>query len=277
MAGISFDELCRGERTYYSFNLVDLVETEEIEAKRKMDRDIEKLSQKLNETIQSLQRGNPDREGSTVKQYYIGKTYIRRRHKAGGGYQHFDHMNPSTWRIEGINSRYKSHSTKNYGRDGLVVLTAITRAALPTPHLRRISHEDYTLILEQRLLHHMLINELDDRVANLTFNEGNRQRRVQDNPDMDYVDSDAYAYALYMAFIRVGTYERYTQPEPHPTTYGSQSPRTIPLTPSSILPQPRYHPSIRPLQRPPPVVLPTILPEPRYHPSIRPLQRTRIT
>ena len=277
MAGISFDELCRGERTYYSFDLVDLVETKEIDAKRKMDRDIEKLSKKLNETIHSLECGNADREGSTVKQYYIGKTYIRRRHKAGGGYQHFDHMNPSTWRTEGINSRYKSHITKNYGRDGLVVLAAITRAALPTPHLRRISHEDYTLILEQRLLHHMLINELDDRVANLTFNEGNRQRRVQDSGDIDYADSDAYAYALYMAFTRVRTYERYTQPEPHLTTHGSQRPPTIPLTPSLIIPQPRYHPSIRPLQGPPPVLLPSILPEPRYHPTIRPLQRPRTT
>ena len=124
---------------------------------------------------------------------------------------------------------------------------------------------------------YFIINELDDRVANLTFNEGNRQRRVQDSADIDYADSDAYAYALYMAFTRVRTYERYTQPEPHLTTYGSQRPLTIPLTPSSIIPQPRYHPSIRPLQGPPPVLLPSILPEPRYHPTIRPLQRPRTT
>ena len=204
--GVPFDILCQGEISYYSFNLVDLVEGEDNENKRKMDRDVKKLSKKLKETIKSLKIGPIDREGSEIQHYYIGKTYIHRRRKRGSGFQKFNHMKEHTWRKNGISSRYKSHSTKNYGRDGLVVLAAITRDTLPRDHLQRITQEDYALILEQRLTHHLLINKRDARVYNATFSEGRRQRKpqgVDENTDEDRADEkDAYAYAIYMAFKR---------------------------------------------------------------------------
>ena len=205
IGGVPFEELCRGEKSYYSFNLVDLVEGKESEKKGKMDRDVKKLSTKLKKTIKSLEIEPIDREGSAIQYYGIGKTYIHKKKKRGGGFQKFNHMDEKTWRKKGISSRYKSHSTKKYGRDGLVVLTAITRRALPRDHLPRISQEDYALILEQRLTHHMLINKRDPRVYNATFSEGRRQRKpqgVDGNTDKDSNEKGAYAYAIYMAFKR---------------------------------------------------------------------------
>ena len=216
--GIPFEELCKGKKSHYSFNLVDLVEGKESENKEKMDEDVKKLSKKLKDTIYDLEIGPIDRKGSTIKYYYIGKTYIHRRKKkkdkyGRGGYQKFNHMEEHTWIKKGISSRYKSHSTKNYGRDGLVVLAAITKDVLPKPRLRHITQEDYALILEQRLTHHMLIKERDPRLYNTTFSEGRRQRKAQDvdekesstDSDSDSDDSDkkgAHAYAIYIAFKR---------------------------------------------------------------------------
>ena len=206
IGGIPFDELCRGEISNYSFNLVDLVEDEDSEEKGKMDRDVEKLSKKLKDTIQSLEIVSIDHKGSAIQYYYIGKTYICRRKKGGcGGFQTFNHMNENTWVKKGISGRYQKHSKEIYGHDGLVVLAAITRCALPRDHLERISQEDYALILEQRLTHHLLINERDDRVYNATFSEGRRQRKPQGidrNTDKDSNEKGAYAYAIYMAFKR---------------------------------------------------------------------------
>ena len=196
--GVPFAILCKGEISYYSFNLVDLVEGEDSEEKGKMDRDVNKLSKKLKDTIESLEIGPSDYERSPIKYYYIGKTYIRQKKKRGSGFQDFNHMKEDTWKKKGISSRYKSHSTKDYGRDGLVVLAAITREALPRDHLKYITQEDYALILEQRLTHHLLINERDDRVCNATFGEGRRQGKPQDDSD----EKRAYAYAIYMAFKR---------------------------------------------------------------------------
>ena len=76
--GVPFEILRQGEISYYSFNLVDLVEGENSEKKGKMDRDVEKLSKKLEETIKSLESGPIDCE---IECYYIRKTYIRRKKK----------------------------------------------------------------------------------------------------------------------------------------------------------------------------------------------------
>ena len=198
LGGVPFDILCEGEISNYSFNLVNLVEAKDTEKKGKMDRDVKKLSKKLKDTIKSLEIGPIGNKGRAIEYYYIGKTYIRQKKKRGGGFQDFNHTKEDTWRKKGISSRYKSHSTKYYGRDGLVVLAAITREALPRDHLKYITQEDYALILEQRLTHHLLINERDDRVCNATFGEGRRQGKPQDDSD----EKRAYAYAIYMAFKR---------------------------------------------------------------------------
>lgn len=189
--GIDFDTMCRDEIPGYSFNLVDLVDEDHTQKERKLERDTKKLSTKLKDTITCIEM-EPIEKTRQVEKYYIGKTYI-----LGSTFKSFDHMNHTTWVKKGIHSRYKYHSNKTYGCDGLVVLGAVTDKVLPSKRAKRVTKEDYALMLEQRLTHHQLIEESDDRVFNPTFNEGRRQAKKYDE---DQCEKNAYAYAIYMAF-----------------------------------------------------------------------------
>jgi hypothetical protein len=123
--------------------------------------------------------------GCDLEYFYIGKTHVRQRKKAPS----FDHMSRATWRLDGgINNRCKSHKDAGYGRDGLVVLTVVTREAIH-PKVREnnpnFHQEDYALALESRLIQdHMK----DPRLSNETLEPGRRDR------------TPSIGYPLYMAF-----------------------------------------------------------------------------
>ena len=169
--GADFDLLCTGAVQYYSFNLANL-------ASKRTTRDIEReLVKQLESTIRELELQS-DR---TIAQIYIGKTYIPRKNKRGGGFMRLDPLNHNTWKKEGISGRWGDHKKQDYGRDGMVVLCAITRDTVPG---REMHQEDFTLDMEQYLIGHYWD---DPRLANRTYNTGQRSSRY-------------YAYALYMAF-----------------------------------------------------------------------------
>ena len=99
-----------------------------------------------------------------VELFYIGKTYV---HKAKNR-REFDPMNPDTWKKEGIISRWGRHSDSPHGRDGLVVLTVVTREVTQLP----FSHqEEYALRLEEELAHFFRNNH---RLANSTLGPGKK-------------------------------------------------------------------------------------------------------
>ena len=125
----------------------------------------------------------------TIANIYIGKTYILRRKKPGGGYLKFDPLNSNTWKKKGISSRWQDHKKHNYGRDGLVVLGAITRETMPE-RSSQVNQEHFALAMEQKLLHHYLLSHPDPKVpvVNETFSTGATTKQV------------SYAYAVYMAF-----------------------------------------------------------------------------
>ena len=72
----------------------------------------------------------------------------------------FDPLNHNTWKKEGISERWSDHKKQDYGRDGMVVLCAITRDTVPE---RDVHQEDFTLAMEQHLIHHY---RHDPRLAN---------------------------------------------------------------------------------------------------------------
>ena len=77
-------------------------------------------------------------------------------------------MNPDTWKKEGIISRWGRHSDSLHGRDGLVVLTVVTREVTQLP----FSHqEEYALRLEEELAHYC---RNDHRLANSTLGPGKK-------------------------------------------------------------------------------------------------------
>ena len=116
-----------------------------------------------------------------VKEFYFGKTYIRKKSEA------FDIENFETWDPTGIQSRWDTHKKKSYGKSGMLVMAAIDQESIP-PDLKDITKEEYSLALEQALLHQYKLFEPDSRVANKSFKKG---RTDEDKSE---------AYALYLAY-----------------------------------------------------------------------------
>ena len=178
MGGAEFEQLCRGGIRNYSFNLAD------IRSERKVKHIKRKLVSQLEDTTKELELHSERRIGKL----YIGKTFIQRRRRAGGGFMTFNPLNHHTWKKNGISSRWGIHKHEDYGRDGLVVLGAITKQTVPERCRDRVHQEDFTLAMEQKLLHHYLLSHPDSRVVNDTFTAGRPPER------------NHYAYAVYMAF-----------------------------------------------------------------------------
>ena len=120
----------------YSFNTVDLGEGTEMEDMEQM------LKTQLKRTVKKLQ----DSSDRTIAKIYIGKTYILSKTKLRIP---FNYLEPNTWKMTGIGSRWADH--KHQGRDGLVVLAAITSETVPVG--LEMSHEQFALLLEQKLIH----------------------------------------------------------------------------------------------------------------------------
>ena len=173
LGGCTFEDLCKGAVNYACDPscLVALCKTNAV------DEVVQLLEEKLEDNIRGLEIA---RDGKVTK-IYIGKTFIKQRRKRGG-FQQFDPMQPTTWKKNGISSRWGSH--KALGRHGLIVLTAVTRELAPVG----LNQQDYALMLEQKLMHHYKLKN-DTRLENETFGEGARTKIL------------AYGYALYVAFI----------------------------------------------------------------------------
>ena len=177
--GCSFDELCNGSVKYYACdNVIDITKVTVQEAEQM-------LLDHLYSCIQSIET----ERGLKVEKVYIGKTYVRQKKDSHRRRVRFDHMNSSTWKLDdGINGRWKDHKREDYGRDGLVVLTVVTREAIH-PDIQEnnpdFHHEDYALALESRLIQDCM---MDPRLYNKTLEPGKRD------------SSTSIGYALYMAF-----------------------------------------------------------------------------
>lgn len=178
--GCSFDELCRGTQVNYVTDkscLVDLTpHTNLINAENALLDHLERCLQDI-----EIQRGAP------IAQLYIGKTYSQA--KSG---TKFDNMNPNTWRKGGIGDRFRDHKEKDYGKDGLFVITAITKECLPegTPANQK---EVYALSLESRLIQQLYFNP--------RFNKY-KYKLANPPPTMPGKTGDGsyVAYPLYVAF-----------------------------------------------------------------------------
>ena len=128
------------------------------------------------------------RKPKKVLYIYIGMAQVRRR--GDFMYKLFDKMRYSTWSQGGINGQFTSHKNEYYCKDGLVVLTAITRDAIPQDCMESqymIHQEEYALCLEKRLLQH-LIEARDERLSNDTVFTSDLEKTT------------SVAYAIYMTF-----------------------------------------------------------------------------
>ena len=204
IGGAEFELLCRGTVRNYSANPADLSGQTEVKAVKK------KLIAQLEDTIKALQIES----GRKIAKIYIGKTY-----------QRFYPLKHHTWKKNGISSRWGEHKHKDYGRDGLVVLGAITRETMPERCRGRVHQEDFALAMEQKLLHHYLLSHPDPRVVNETFTTGQATK------------DKCHAYAIYMAFRYEGeasssTMSQHSEPDPSPSPSLSPTPSPPPSSSS---------------------------------------------
>ena len=174
--GVDFDQLCTQSIKSYSFNLADIGEDKDVNCVEQL------LIEQLETTVDMLEL-HSDRQ---VGKIYIGKTFIKSSRRKG--LEKFDPINHRTWIKKGISSRWREHRNNDYGRHGLVVLGAITRKTMPKRIRSRVHQEDFTLAMEQKLLHHYLLSHPDSRVVNKTFATGRT------------TEHKCIAYAIYMAF-----------------------------------------------------------------------------
>lgn len=183
VGGCSFDMLCDGTAQKYACdNVIDITRREDGSTPT-LSQAVEMLKTHIENCIQSIETGR----GRKVEQFYIGKTHAHKRRRTT-----FDPMRSATWRLsDGIGQRFRRHRDGGYGRDGLVVLTVVTKKAIP-PTLRqnriKVKQELYAFALENRLIQHFLIEDDDPRVVNKTLNSGGSD------------GNGSIGYPLYMAF-----------------------------------------------------------------------------
>lgn len=135
-----------------------------------LDFAVSRITTELDSIIQDVEE---ERSGE-VTNLYIGKApiTIKKKFKKGSCLQRMD---PTTWGKSGIGSHWRRHRLK--GRDGMIVLTAITRETTPDD----IDQQEYALMLQQKLIKNFKAGP----------NSQQRGRRQTRNPD---------GYVLYAAF-----------------------------------------------------------------------------
>ena len=175
--GCKFEQLCQlSEWNYACDNTIDIRNVSFQQAK-------EKLIKHVHDCIRRLET----KSTRVITKFYIGKTFVHQKRKPGGGFLTIDPQKCSTYRKDGISSRWSEHRDKHYGRDGMVVLTIVTRHTVP-PTPQRLHQEDYTFELEKSLIHHFKVITHDRRIANVSELRGGSDQR------------SSAAYAVYMAY-----------------------------------------------------------------------------
>ncbi len=180
--GISFDQLCRGDQSYYVCDKECLVH--DISNEDTLQEVEDKLVKKIDENFQMIQISRD----AQINKFYIGKTFVQIA--SINGHRTLNPTEPKTWKRKGISSRWGDHKKEEYGKDGMVVIAVITKDEVPLHQNgdRVIGQEHYTLALEQRLLHYYKITRRDTRLDNETFTSGGTDKK------------GSAAYALYVAF-----------------------------------------------------------------------------
>lgn len=168
----SFNELCNGKKSYVLDDdcLVDLNSIA-------VNKVVTKLCNHVGDILTQIE----EKLGS-ISKYYIGLTGISRE----AGCRSISHMNPKTVKTSTISNEWKKGVQDSYGKDGLVVFAIITKDVLPNDWPSTINKQEYALVSNQMLLHHLLLFSPDQRLINDTF-------------VVNFAKRDS-AFALYVAF-----------------------------------------------------------------------------
>ena len=187
VGGCDFELLCNGHSDHKSYAcdyVIDVAQTPDLASSDALNETTLKLAKHIEDCIKAIEVG----KSRKVQQFYVGKTHTHKKKRR----ERFDRMKFSTWRLsDGVSKRFRKHRSNGYGRDGLVVLTVVTRDAIPSCVVRNkaiVKQELYALALESRLIQHFLIEKDDPRIVNKSFDSGGKD------------GNKSIGYPLYMAY-----------------------------------------------------------------------------
>ena len=172
-ADITFDELCSGEKeASYVIDPKCLVEITDDEdtmatAEKKL---VEKIDKRFLEILM--------KRGVEIKKFHIGKASVKKTVNS----PMLEVLDPSTWNLKGITSRWRTHKKIANRKDGMIVIAVITQVPSDADDANK---EKCTLALEKRLLHYY---KDDPRLDNATCAPGRSDQNKSDG------------YALYVTF-----------------------------------------------------------------------------
>ena len=200
--GVEFDDLVTGRvAPYYAFRLTGIRNKQGECATTGREKNLEHTTNNTDQDYNALHRATDTlvkrvddtindieiQSGKKVVKFYIGKTYIHKNKRS----EVFDAMNPDTWRKGVIHSHWCHHKQEEYGRNGMVVLTVVTKDDVPQQSIPAFKHQEmYALALEQQLIIHYAFVRGDERLANTSTHPGMQQQE----------ESRAIGYPIYMAF-----------------------------------------------------------------------------
>ena len=202
--GVDFDDLVTGRvGPYYAFRLTGIRNKQGECTETGREKSLEHTTTNTDPDYNALPRATDTlvkwvddtitdieiQSGKKVVKFYIGKTYVHKNRRS----KVFDAMSPTTMRKEGIRSRWHHHKQEDYGRNGMVVLTVVTKDDVPQQSIRvrAFKHQEmYALALEQQLIIHYAFIRGDERLANTSTHPGMQQQE----------ESRAIGYPIYMAF-----------------------------------------------------------------------------
>ena len=188
VGGCKFEVLCNefsDRKSYACDYVIDVAQTSALASPDALNGTILRLAKHIADCIKAIEVG----KGRKVQQFYVGKTHTHKKKRLRGK---FNRMMSSTWRLsDGVSKRFRKHRENGYGRDGLVVLTVVTRDTIPPCVVRNkatVKQELYALALESRLIQHFLIEKDDPRIVNKSFDLGGKD------------GNESIGYPLYMAY-----------------------------------------------------------------------------
>lgn len=140
------------------------------------------LYKKFNEIIHEIEA----RRGCQLVGFLIGRAPIDKREstKTKGYYHKLDIMDPRTWDKEALKLQWEECKMSDFGRDGLIVLSVVTRAETPQHYT---SCEEYVIKIEEELKNYCMFEKNDDRLQVPSFSLQKMKKKAP------------HAYAIYVA------------------------------------------------------------------------------
>lgn len=152
MSYYGYDEIARRKKRGYTFWLIDDPTTDEtehidfagVQSQAQFDARVARIGAHVLRVLDDLAA----QSGSALDQVTIGKSYVTKNRA-----KPFDAHDGTTWKADGVRSRWNSRYNKpSWKYDGVIMIACFTRQDVPAVlATHRLDHQDLCLKYEQQL------------------------------------------------------------------------------------------------------------------------------